>query len=103
MKMWDVLKKHPQMISVVTIFLQPEATHEEIAFAGNKLFVAMHGGGVQALFILFVTISSSDELLAPKSNWLIFLQLQRLQLNMHIEHITILPSLDVVGGRHRSN
>ncbi|GBP94712.1 hypothetical protein EVAR_92535_1 [Eumeta japonica] len=46
MKMLDVLQKHPQVIYVIPITLQPETTHEEIVSAGKKLFVAMYGGGV---------------------------------------------------------
>lgn len=45
-KMLDVLQKHPWLIDVATIFLQPEVTHEEIGSAGNKLLVALYGGGV---------------------------------------------------------
>ncbi|GBP56330.1 hypothetical protein EVAR_28910_1 [Eumeta japonica] len=46
MKMLDVLQKHLQMLDVATIFLQHEATREEIASAGNKFLVSLYDGGV---------------------------------------------------------
>src|ERR1700761_7119678 len=45
MKMLYVLSKQPDLLEVATTFLNYDATHEEIASAGNKCLVALYGGG----------------------------------------------------------
>ncbi|GBP48166.1 hypothetical protein EVAR_27552_1 [Eumeta japonica] len=78
------------MIYVASIFLQPEAT----PLMGKYLLLEMEtlwlcmAEEVEAFFTLSTKKSSCYQLLTPKSTWLVFPQLKRLQLNMHIEHIT---------------
>ena len=44
-KLWYVLSKQQHLLDAATTFLKNDATHEEIASAGNKCLVALYGGG----------------------------------------------------------
>uniref|UniRef100_A0A8D9A105 Uncharacterized protein n=1 Tax=Cacopsylla melanoneura TaxID=428564 RepID=A0A8D9A105_9HEMI len=64
MKMLDVLTKNPSLFDAAATFLNRDATHEDIASAGNKCLVVLYGGGeddsVHALrYLTFVRSAAS--------------------------------------------
>uniref|UniRef100_A0A8D9EL43 Uncharacterized protein n=1 Tax=Cacopsylla melanoneura TaxID=428564 RepID=A0A8D9EL43_9HEMI len=64
MKMLDVLTKNTSLFDAAATFLNRDATHEDIASAGNKCLVVLYGGGeddsVHALrYLTFVRSAAS--------------------------------------------